>query len=211
MLPDLEGVDCLTARVPGHPHQFVIVNARRERARVDWRPESDSFRYVPEDGDPLGYQPVLDALACKHQFDADGFAAADTWMRETLTHRYPLAPERIVRGHTQVTLNPASILISLTNGYVHCSWVLKQFSSLIRQGGTHGGLDNLTSEGVLLSNFAPTTDTSTRRVAALYDGFRGLRAIASTPTQPDGTSSNLQTLTASHAFPPHAPAASERH
>ena len=32
-----------------------------------------------------------------------------------------------------------------------------------------------TSNGVLLSNFAPTADTSTRRVAAFYDGFKGLR------------------------------------
>ena len=175
LLVDLKGVDCLTAQVFGHPHQFVLLNAKRERARIEWKPGQNSFRYTPEHGDPLGYQPVLEALARQHQFDADGFAPADAWMRETLTHRYPLAPERIVRGHTQAALNPAPILISLTNGYVHSSLVLKQLSSLIRLGGTHGSLDDLSSDGVLLSNFAPTVDTSTRRVAALYDGFKGLR------------------------------------
>jgi hypothetical protein len=185
LLADLKGVDCLTARAVGRPHEFVVLNARRERARIEWKPEQDSFRYVLERGDPLGYQSVLDALARKNQFDSDGFAPADAWMRETLTHRYPLAPERIVRGHTQVTLNPASILISLSNGYVHCSWMLKRFSSFVRQGGTHGSLDDLASNGVLLSNFAPTTDTSTGRVAALYDGFQGLRTIVPTNMDQD--------------------------
>jgi hypothetical protein len=175
LLPDLEGLDCLTARVPGRPHEFLLLNWKRERARIEWKPEQNSFRYAPERGDPLGYQPVLDALARQHQFDADGFAPADAWMRETLTHRYPLAPDRIVRGHTQLVLNPASILISTASGYIHCGWMLKQFSSLMRLGGTHGSLDNLASNGVLLSNFAPTVDTSTRRVAALYDGFAGRR------------------------------------
>ena len=175
LLPELAGVDCVTARVVGQPDQFVVRNAKREQARIAWKPGPNSFRYVPEHGDPLGYQPVLDALARTHQLDADGFAPAEAWLRETRTHRYPLAPERIVRGHTQAALNPASILISLTNGYVHSSWILKQVSSIIRLGGTHGALDDLSSNGVLLGNFSPTVDTSTRRVAALYDGFRGLR------------------------------------
>jgi hypothetical protein len=180
LLPDLKGVDCLSAMVMGHPHEFLVLNARHERARIEWKPEQNSFRYVCERGDPLGHQPVLDALARKHLFDSDGFAPADAWMRETLTHRYPLALERIVRGHTKAVVNPASILISLSDGYVHCSRTLKQFSSIIRLGGTHGSLSDIASTGVLLSNFAPTVDTSAFRVAALYDGFLGLGII--TPT-----------------------------
>lgn len=175
LLPDLEGVDCFTAQVAGRPHEFLVVNSRRERARIEWNPSTKSYRYAPERGDPLGYQPVLASLAEKNRMDAHGFAAADEWLRETMTHRYPLAPERIVRGHTALSLNPASILISLAPGYVHSSWLLSQLSSIIRLGGTHGSLDDLSSNGVLLSNFAPTIDTSTTRVAALYDGFRGLR------------------------------------
>jgi len=60
-------------------------------------------------------------------------------MAETIGHRYPLALERIVRGHTQVTLNPATILISLDNRYAHASWLIKKGSELVRFGGTHGG------------------------------------------------------------------------
>jgi hypothetical protein len=184
LLPDLKGVDCLTARVARRPNQFLVLNAKHERARIDWKPEHDSFRYIPERGDPLGYQPVLAALAQKHQFDSDGFASADAWMCETMTHRYPLALERIARGHAKVTVNPASILISLSNGYVHCGWLLKRFSSLVRQGGTHGSLDELASSGVVLSNFAPTRDTSTRRLASLYDGFQGLRTVMTIDGEP---------------------------
>ncbi len=196
LLADLAGVDCLTAQVAGHPHQFVLLNAKRERARIDWKPGQNSFRYAPERGDPLGYQPVLDALARQQQFDADGFAPAEAWLRETLTHRYPLALERIARGHTQATLNPASILISLTNGYVHSSWILKQVSSIIRLGGTHGALDHLSSNGVLLSNFAPTVDTSTRRVSALYDGFKGLRNPRSSENGAEWIYRDIQAMTA---------------
>jgi len=42
-------------------------------------------------------------------------------------------------------------------------------------GGTHGALDDLNSDGILLSSFAPTQDTSSGRVARVYDCFPGLR------------------------------------
>ena len=63
---------------------------------------------------------MVEALAGKKLLDADGFATADAWMAATLTNHYPLALERIARGLTRVTLNPATILISLSNDYVHC-------------------------------------------------------------------------------------------
>jgi hypothetical protein len=94
-------------------------------------------------------------------------------MEQTLDHRYPLALERIVRAYTKVAQNPASILLSLQNGYVHSGWLLKRSLDFAKSGGTHGALDNISSSGVLLSNFAPTTDTSSSRVAALFDGFKG--------------------------------------
>ena len=46
---------------------------------------------------------------------------------------------------------------------------------MVTFGGTHGSLDDLNSDGILLSSFAPTQDTSSSRVAGLYDGFPGLR------------------------------------
>ena len=175
LLPQLKGVDILTAKFPGQTNRFIVMNSKGERAIIEWNPAKNSFRYSTERGDPINYLPVVEALSQKNRLDADGFATADDWMAETLTHRYPLALERIVRGHTRVTLNPATILISLDNHHVHAGWLVKTGSELVTFGGTHGALDDLNSDGILLSSFAPTQDTSSSRVAGLYDCFPGLR------------------------------------
>jgi hypothetical protein len=175
LLPHLKGVDVLTAQFPGQANRFIVMNSKGERAIIEWNPAKNSFRYSTEVGDPINYLPVVEALSKKNRLDADGFATADAWMAETLTHRYPLALERIVRGHTHVTLNPATILISLDNHYVHAGWLVKKASECVTFGGTHGALDDLNSDGILLSSFAPTQDTSSDRVAELFDGFPGVR------------------------------------
>jgi hypothetical protein len=175
LLTHLKGVDILTARFPGQTNRFIVMNSKSERAIIEWNPARKSFRYSTERGDPINYLPVVKALAQKNRLDADGFATADAWMAETMTNRYPLALERIVRGLTCVTLNPATILISLNNHYVHSGWLVKKGSELVTFGGTHGALDDLNSDGMLLSSFAPTRDTSSTRVAGLYDCFPGLR------------------------------------
>src|SRR5258708_6336632 len=171
----MEGVEVLTARVPGSTNRFMVLNPAGERAEVEWNAVKNSFRYSAEAGDPLHYRPVIEALLQKRQLDSDGFAPAASWMAETLAHRYPLALERIVRTHTRVTLNPATVLISLDNQHVHSGWLVKKGSQLVTIGGTHGGLDDLCSDGILLSSFSPTPDTTTSRVAGLFDDFPGLR------------------------------------
>jgi hypothetical protein len=130
-----------------------------------------------QSGDPLNYGAVVQALADRSAFDDSGFAGVEDWMTETMTHHYPLALERIVRGHTSVAMNPASILLSLSSGYVHSGWLIKSGIALVKSGGTHGALDDLNSTGVLLSSFVPTQDTSSGRVAALFDGFTGRRLV----------------------------------
>lgn len=174
LLSHLKGVDVLTAQVPGCDDRFIVMNSKGERAIVGWDAANDALRYEPESGDPLEYLPVVDALRRKGLLDPKGFGGADAWLAATLTHRYPVALERIVHGHTRVTLNPATILISLANDHVHAGWLVNTASGLMRVGGTHGALDDLNSTGALLSSFAPTRDTSTRRVAELYEGFPGL-------------------------------------
>jgi len=72
-------------------------------------------------------------------------------------------------------MNPATILISLANDYVHAGWLVMAATRLVKSGGTHGGLDDLNSTGILLSSYAPTQDTTTTRIAGLYGGFSGLR------------------------------------
>jgi hypothetical protein len=195
LLSHLEGLDILTARIAGKEDRFLVLNAQGERAGIEWRPSQNSFRYTVETGDPLNYQPVVESLARKNQLDGEGFAPSDAWMAETMTHKYPLALERIVRGHTRVTLNPATILISLDNRYVHASWLIKKGSECVRFGGTHGALDDLNSNGMILSSFAPTQDTSTSRVAALYDGFQGLREYRAEENGAEWVSGKAQALT----------------
>lgn len=171
VLTNLEGADLVAARSPDKPNHFILMNSRGERAVIEYRPDKNTLRYSAENGDPINYLPVVEALKQKHLLDTDGFATADDWMAETFTHQYPMALERIVRGLTRVTLNPATILISLKNGYVHVGWLVNQGSKLVSIGGTHGALDDLNSDGIVMSNFTPTHDTSSDRVADLFDGF----------------------------------------
>ncbi len=96
-------------------------------------------------------------------------------MNATMTNHYPLALQRIVRGLTCVTLNPATILVSLDNQYVHAGWLVNSSSQLESCGSTHGALDEINSLGIILSNFEPTHDLPTDQVAGFFDDFPGLR------------------------------------
>jgi hypothetical protein len=117
----------------------------------------------------------VDELARNNVLDAGGFAAADEWMAATMTNHYPLALERIVRGLTRGALNPATILISLDNRYVNDYWLTEKGSRLVTCRSTHGGLDDICSDGILLSNFRPTHDTSTARVAEQFGDFPNVK------------------------------------
>ena len=194
-LTHMEGVDVLTARVPGQDNRFLVLNPKGERAIIAWNAAKDSYRYTMESGDPLGYAPVIHTLASKGRLDAEGFAPSDAWMAETMTNHYPIALERIVRGHTHVTLNPATILISLDNHYAHAAWLILKGSERVTFGGTHGALDDINSTGIILSNFAPTQDTCTRRVAALNGGFTGLRDYRAQENGAEWINSQEQALT----------------
>ena len=174
-LTHLKGVDVLAARLPGQTNRFLVMNSKGERAVIEWNRALNAFRYSTEKGDPLNYVPVVEALKEKNLLGADGFATADAWMTATLTNHYPVALERIARGLTRMTLNPATILISLENQYINAGWLVRQGSRLENYGSTHGALDDLNSDGILLSNFKPTVDTSSDRVAGQFDGFPGLR------------------------------------
>lgn len=172
-LTHLQGVDVLAARLP--QNHFLVLDSKGGRAMIDWDPGNNSFRYSAETGDPLDYLPVVHALARQGRLDAEGFAGADDWLNATFTNHYPMALERIVRGLTCVTLNPATILVSLNNHYVNAGWLVRAGSRLESYGSTHGALDDINSDGIVLSNFAPTHDTASDRVAALYKDFPGLR------------------------------------
>jgi hypothetical protein len=195
LLTGLEGVDLVTGRNPQDANRFMVMNSQGARAEIDWNPTNDTYRYSPEKGDPLNYQPVVAALAQKKLLDADGFAASDAWMAATMTNHYPLAPERIAHGLTQVTLNPATILISLKNDYVHANWLILIGADLSPFSSTHGALDNINSDGAVLTNFKLTHDTSTARVAGQFDNFPGLRNFRAEEDGAEFVTRGEQTLT----------------
>jgi len=174
-LTHLDGVDLVTAAIPDQANGFWVANAFGERAVIECNPANDSYRYQPEQGDPLHYLPVVAELQQRHQLDTAGFAPAEVWAAATMTNHYPLALERIARAFKSVTLNPATILISLDNRYVNVNWLVDKGSRLVSCGSTHGGLDDINSTGILLSNFTPTHDTTTRRIARQFGEFPGVR------------------------------------
>ena len=175
LLCQLKGVDVLAATLPDRTNCFLVMNAKGERAEIQWKPAQNSFRYSCQNGDPISYRTVVEALRQNHQLDGDGFATADAWMAATMTNHYPLAPERIVRGLTRGALNPATILISLDNRYVNDNWLTEKGSRLVTCRSTHGGLDDICSDGILMSNFTSTRDTSTDRVASQFEDFQDVR------------------------------------
>jgi hypothetical protein len=195
LLCRLKGVDVLAAPVAEQTNRLLVMNSKSERAFIDWNPANNSFRYTTANGDPLGYCPVVESLVRNHQLDADGFASADVWMAATVTHHYPLALERIARGFAQNVLNPATILISLDNRYVNDGWLTHQGSRLVTCGSTHGALDDLNSDGILLSNFTPTHDTSSDRVAGLFGGFPGVNNYRAAENGAEWVTAKEQPLT----------------
>jgi len=194
LLTHLQGADLVAGRDPNHPHRFLVMNSRGDRADIDWNPTNNTCRYSPGQGDPLGYRPVVEVLAGKKLLDADGFATADAWMAATLTNHYPLALERIARGLTRVTLNPATILISLSNDYVHCGFLMQKGADLSTFSSTHGALDDLNSDGIVLSNFTPTHDTSSDRVAGRFDDFSDVRHFRGEENGAELVTKNEQSL-----------------
>jgi hypothetical protein len=195
LLTHLEGADLVTGRDPDAPNRFLVMNSRGERADIDWNPTNNTYRYATETGDPLDYRPVVEALTERKLLDAAGFATANAWLAATMTHHYPLALERIVRGLTRVTLNPATIIISLDNNYVHCEWLIQKGADLSSFSSTHGALDDINSDGMVLSNFKPTPDTSSDRVAGLFDNFPGLRNFRALENGAEWVTKNEQALT----------------
>jgi hypothetical protein len=175
VLSQVKGADVVAARLPQPTNDFLVLNARGERALIQWNPTNNTLKYSAEKGDPLNYLPVVAALSREKKLDANGFATADDWMSATMTNHYPLALRRIVRGLTCVTLNPATILVSLDNRYVHAGWLVNGSSQLESCGSTHGALDDVNTLGVILTNFEPTRDLPTDQVAGFFDDFPGLR------------------------------------
>jgi hypothetical protein len=83
----------------------------------------------------------------------------------------------------------------LDNQYVNVGWLVKAGSRLENYGSTHGALDDLNSDGIVLSNFKSTQDTSSGRVAGQFDDFPGVRDSRAEESDAEWVAKNEQSLT----------------
>ena len=115
-----------------------VVESARGRARIEYEPAVDSYRYVVGTGDPLqlGSFP-------------DGFADDGEWFIRTAAHRYPNALANIYKSlFTSRVKHTADVLLSLHDGYYY-GW--SPFGRFVRLAATHGNALRGSSNAFLMS------------------------------------------------------------
>ncbi len=116
----------------------VVLESERGRARIEYQPETESYRYVMASGDPLELG----------SFDK-GFASEDVWFERTAGHRYPNALPNIYKSlFTPRVKHTADILLSLKDGYYY-GWT--PFGRFVRLAATHGNALQASSNAFLMS------------------------------------------------------------
>ncbi len=169
ILLGMVGVDLVTSVSLTDRFSISVQNSKGESAWIQKKPDFLSYAYAPEQGDPLSYLSVIEKMAFDGKIDAEGFATAEDWLSYTAEHYYPVAPERIYRGHYLVAGNVAPMIVSLKQGYENANEAVKRLSELKGRGGTHGALSIADSSGILMTNYIATSHTTTNHVADILD------------------------------------------
>ncbi len=116
----------------------VVLESERGRARIEYQPDTESYRYVIASGDPLELGSF-----------ANGFASEDVWFERTAGHRYPNALPNIYKSlFTPRVKHTADILLSLKDGYYY-GWT--PFGRFVRLAATHGNALQASSNAFLMS------------------------------------------------------------
>ena len=126
--------------------QRVIVRDSLGSAAVECR--NRKVRYVPIDGDVLGYAPVVAKLRAAGKTDADGFVSDDDWFTATLDHQFPDAPRRVWDAFHGTVLNPPEVMLTLHDGYCAGN---PTFDKFIHMASTHGGLNQINSATFIMT------------------------------------------------------------
>lgn len=105
-----------------------------------WDDDECKFTYLNVTGDPLD----LD-LADGDELEM----GADGWLNKSLEHRYPCAPERLWRAHTDLVQNAPDVILAIKDGYFFGSKLLAKFAHV---ESTHGGLNRSNSLAFMLDN-----------------------------------------------------------
>jgi hypothetical protein len=116
----------------------VVIESERGRARIEYQPASESYRYVKVSGDPL-----------ELSFFAETFATESLWFERTAGHRYPNAVANVYKSlFTPRVKHTADILISMKDGYYY-GWT--PFGRFVRLAATHGNALQSSSNAFLMS------------------------------------------------------------
>lgn len=116
----------------------VVVESERGRARIEYQPQTESYRYVMVSGDPL----ELSAFA-------NTFTTETLCFDKTAGHRYPNALPNIYKSlFTPRVKHTADILLSLKDGYYY-GWT--PFGRFVRLAATHGNALQSSSNAFLMS------------------------------------------------------------
>jgi hypothetical protein len=122
----------------------VVSSAGHARiARKDGR-----YNYSTTSGDPLELKPILAQLGAEGRVRGDGFVSDADLFEATCAHVYPDVIRRLRDGLTIHIKQPASVIVSLVDGYYEGSPVLDLFALL---QCTHGNSRRAQSEGVLMT------------------------------------------------------------
>ncbi len=116
----------------------VVVESTRGRAKIEYDPAVDSYRYLIATGDPLelGSFP-------------NGFATDAVWFERTAGHRYPNAIANVYKSlFTPRVKHTADVLLSLHDGYYY-GW--SPFGRFVRLAATHGNALQASSNAFLMS------------------------------------------------------------
>lgn len=127
-------------------NDIVHIVSRSGQARVEH--ESGWYKYSATLGDPLAMQPLLARLVADGHMREDGFVSDVDLFEATSGHIYPDVLRRLRDGLTDHVNQPASVIVSLEDGYYEGSPTLDLFAVL---QCTHGNLRRNQSEGVLMT------------------------------------------------------------
>ena len=121
---------------------------RTERGTAAIESRRGELRYVPIDGDVLGYGALIARLKKEGKMDADGFAADEVWFAQTLDEPWPNVPRRAWDAMHGRFINTPSLFVSLRDGYYAGN---PSFENYIKMASTHGGMNQVNSATFVMS------------------------------------------------------------
>ena len=132
----------------------VIIRGATGMAAVEKK--NGCLRYVLLQGDPLEYGPVIAAMKNEGTLDAEGFGSDRDWLEATGDHEWPDAPRRVWDAFHGLVIGPADVICTLEDGY--CAG-MGMFDAMIDMASTHGGLNQINSDAMVLTMSRPIDRT----------------------------------------------------